>query len=66
MHVSKEQSDHQAYYSEADNGNINEAQTSVKLICSLKFRKQRQDLVFLTVISHFCQNLSGCELLRRD
>lgn len=66
MHVSEEHSDHQAYYSETDNSNINEAQTSVKLICSLKFRKQRQALVFLTVISHFCQNPSGCELLKRD
>lgn len=66
MHVSKERSEHQGCYSETDNRNINEAQTSVKLICSLKFRKQRQDLVFLTVISPFCQNLSGCELLKRD
>jgi len=48
MHVSKEHSDHRGYYSEADNSDINEAQTSVKLICSLKVRKQRQDLVFLT------------------
>lgn len=66
MHVSKEQCDHQGYYSETDNSNINEAQTSVKLICSLKSRKERQGLVFLTVISHFCQNLRGCDLLKRD
>lgn len=66
MRVSKEHSDHQAYYSGTDNSNINEAQTSVKLICSLKFGKQRQGLVFLAVISHFCQNLSGCELPKRD
>lgn len=66
MHVSEQHNDHQSYYSETDNSNINEAQTSVKLICSLKFRKQRQDLVFLTVISHFCQILSGCELPKRD
>lgn len=61
----KECSDHQAYYSERDNSNLNEAQTSAKLIWSLKFRKQRQDLVFLTLISYFCQNLSGCDLLQR-
>lgn len=66
MRVPKVPSDHQACYSETDNSNINEAQTSVNLICSFKFRKQRQDLVFLTVISHFCQNLSGCELLQRE
>lgn len=66
MRVSEEHRDHRGYYSETDNSNINEAQTSVKLICSLKFRKQRQDLVFVTVISHFCQNLSGSELLKRD